>query len=93
MDLQTGMLSYEGLNFLALMNRMLIPKQHDRATHTPEQPSQKRDDLLACERVTIALDRPLQPATSRCHLQGPKQIETLPMPQTRAYGGGLPPCV
>jgi hypothetical protein len=88
--LQTGMLSYEDLNFLALMNRMVIPKQHDRATHTPEHLSQKRDDLLTREGVTIALDRQLQPATARCHLQGPKQIETLAMPQTRAYSRGLP---
>lgn len=88
--LQTGMLGHKGLNFLALMNGMVIPEQHDRATHTPEYLSQKRDHLLAGKGVTIGLDRQPQPATPRRHQQGTEQIEALTMPQARAYGWGLP---
>ena len=87
--MQTRLLCQEDLHQFALMDRMVIPHQHNRSADAPQQGSQKGDHFFATQGATMRADHQFQPTTFRRNQHGPQQIQSVVMIQTGAHAGRL----
>jgi hypothetical protein len=87
--MQASVLRQESLHQFALMDRMVIPHQHNRSANASHQGHQKGDHFFATQGATMRADHQFQPTTFRRHQYGPQQVQPFVMIQTGAHPGRL----
>jgi len=92
-DMESGMVAEEGLDFLAAVNGSPVPQQDHRPPQMPEQVAEERPDLQPGEVPRAALDIQGQPLAAGRHRQtadGREPVPAVAVVQQRDAAFGRP---